>query len=382
MNSLQPDDETANSLTTTFFFGARLWKGGSFYFNPELAGGSGFSQARGIAGFTNGETFRIGSPAPAIYLARAYYKQNIFLSKKRSPTSDDVNQVNENEAEKQLTIIAGKFSAADFFDCNSFSHDPRTQFMNWSLMSTGAWDYPANTRGYTVGGVIQYTSPKLELRYGFTAVPTTANGPVLNYNYAQANASMFEAQYNYSKKGNIKLLLFYNNAPMGSYSSAVKQTDTVNITAVRSFGRSKYGVSINFEHAFTDNFGLFARASYNDGKNETWAFTEIDESAQIGVSIKGAKWKRKNDVLGTAAVANQISPEHQIYLAKGGYGFMLGDGRLNYATEFISEIYYSFLIQKWNLALSPAYQMVINPGYNRDRPGPVHVASLRAHVQF
>ncbi|MCW3077536.1 MAG: carbohydrate porin, partial [Bacteroidetes bacterium] len=141
INSLQPEEETQTSLTSTLFFGARLWKGGSFYFNPEIAGGSGFSQARGIAGFSNGETFRIGSPAPAIYLARAYYKQNFFLSKNFSFTENEINQVKEKEADKQLSLVIGKFSVADFFDGNAFIHDPRNQFMNWSLMSTGAWDY-------------------------------------------------------------------------------------------------------------------------------------------------------------------------------------------------------------------------------------------------
>ncbi|MBA3662893.1 MAG: carbohydrate porin [Bacteroidetes bacterium] len=382
INSLQPEEETQSSLTATMFFGARLWKGASFYFNPEIAGGSGFSAARGIAGFSNGETFRIGSPAPAIYLARAYYKQNFFLSKNYSVTDDGINQVEEKEADKQLTFIIGKFSVADFFDGNSFSHDPRTQFMNWSLMSTGAWDYPANTRGYTTGAIIQYASPKFECRFALTSVPTTANGPVLNYNYLQANANTIEFQYNYSKKGNVKLLGFYNNAPMGSYVKATAHNDTIDITTERSFGRSKYGASLNIEHNFTPNVGVFARASYNDGNNETWAFTEIDQSAHIGLSLKGAMWKRADDVFGIAAVINGISPQHQAYLKKGGYGFIIGDGNLNYANEFISEVYYLFLIKKWFLSISPGYQFILNPAYNASRSGPVHVFSLRAHLQF
>ncbi|MBI2722536.1 MAG: carbohydrate porin [Bacteroidetes bacterium] len=382
VNSLQQNQETQSSLTTTLFFGARLWKGASFYFNPELAGGSGFSQTRGIAGYSNGETFRIASPAPAIYLARAYFKQNIFLSRKFSNTQDEINQVSEKETDKQFSFIIGKFSVADFFDGNVFSHNPRTQFMNWSLMSAGAWDYPANTRGYTSGAILQYSSPKFEYRYAFSAVSLTANGPVLNYNFLQANASTLEFQFNYSKKGKIKLLTFYNNAPMGSYTKARARTDTIDITAERSFGRSKYGASLNLQHFLTENLGVFARVSYNDGNNETWSYTEIDQSAQIGLSLKGTRWKRVDDVIGAAVVVNGISPQHQAYLKKGGYGFIIGDGNLNYANEFISEIYYLFYIKKCFLSISPDYQLILNPAYNASRGGPVHVFSLRVHIHL
>ncbi|MCW3076280.1 MAG: Carbohydrate-selective porin OprB, partial [Bacteroidetes bacterium] len=246
----------------------------------------------------------------------------------------------------------------------------------------GAWDYPANTRGYTSGAILQYSTLFFECRYAFTAVPTTANGPVLNYNFLQANANTLEFQFNYSKKGNIKLLAFYNNAPMGSYTKAAAHTDTIDITRERSFGRSKYGLSLNLQHNITDNLGLFARASYNDGNNETWDFTEIDQSAHIGLSLKGTKWKREDDVLGIASVVNGISPQHQAYLKKGGYGFIIGDGNLSYTNEFISEIYYLFLIKKWFLSISPGYQFILNPAYNASRKGPVHIFSLRAHVQF
>src|ERR1700744_1341473 len=59
-NSLLPTTETQSSITTTLFGAARLWKGAEAYFNPEISGGAGLSKTLGIAGFPNGETFRIG----------------------------------------------------------------------------------------------------------------------------------------------------------------------------------------------------------------------------------------------------------------------------------------------------------------------------------
>lgn len=385
VNSLQPKEETQTSLTTTLFLGLRLWKHSAFYFNPELAGGAGFSYARGIAGFSNGETFRIGSPAPAIYLGRAYFRQGIPLSKEYSMDEDDLNQLHMKQYKRQINIVAGKYSVADFFDCNSFSHDPRTQFMNWSLMSTGAWDYPANTRGYTVGGLIEYVSPKVEVRAGINLVPRSANGPDLDYNFTRANATTVELQYNYGKNnrtGSIRLLGFYNNAPMGVYSRAVLNPDTTDVTLSRAYGHSKYGAGINLEQNLNSWIGLFARASWNDGKCETWAFTEIDQSAQLGLSFNGQRWNRGNDVLGIAGVVNGISAEHQAYLKKGGYGFIIGDGNLNYAPEMIGEIYYAFNMRKYATTISPDYQLIVNPAYNHDRKGPVSVFSLRLHVQI
>lgn len=385
VNSLQPKEETASSLTTTLFLGLRLWTHSAFYFNPELAGGSGFSAARGIAGFSNGETFRIGSPAPAIYVGRAYFKQSIPLSKEYDMDEDDLNQLRARHYKRQVNIVLGKYSVADFFDCNSFSHDPRTQFMNWSLMSTGAWDYPANTRGYTIGGLIEYASPKFEARAGLNLVPRSANGPDLDDNFQQANASTVEFQYNYAIKNNggkIRLLLFYNNAPMGVYSRAVLNPDTTDVTLSRAYGHSKYGAGINLEQNLGSWIGLFARASWNDGKCETWAFTEIDQSVQLGLSLDGKKWKRKNDLLGLAAVVNGISAEHQAYLSKGGYGFIIGDGHLHYAPEMITELYYAFSLKKYATTISPGYQLIVNPAYNADRKGPVSVFSLRIHVQI
>jgi len=389
-NSLQARENAKLSLTTTLFLGRRLWKGAAVYFNPEVAGGSGLSGATGIGGAPNGETFRIGDPAPQVYLARLYLRQLWALGATEEEDEDDLNQLKGARPAKYLALNAGKFSIADYFDQNSYSHDPRTQFFNWSLMSAGGWDYPANVRGYTVGAVLEYVQPGLALRAGVSSMPTDANGPTLDFRYDKARAITAEITKSYSVNGHpgaVRLLGFRNEAAMGSYNLAVSQAagrGTVpDVTAARTNGRTKYGFVINAEQEISPNVGLFGRYSYNDGHNETWAFTEIDHSLSVGATSTGARWKRPTDRLGAAFVANGLSQDHRNYLAAGGSGFILGDGRLDYGLEYIGEVYYSIDFPRYHAALSPDYQIIFNPGYNTSRlPGPVHVVALRVHVEF
>ncbi|MGI4740256.1 MAG: carbohydrate porin [Janthinobacterium lividum] len=389
-NSLQARENAKLSLTTTLFLGRRLWKGAAVYFNPEVAGGSGLSGATGIGGAPNGETFRIGDPAPQVYLARLYLRQMWSLGPAEEEDEDDLNQLKGTRPAKYLALNVGKFSIADYFDQNSYSHDPRTQFFNWSLMSAGGWDYPANVRGYTVGAVLEYVQPGLALRAGVSSMPTDANGPTLDFHYNKAQAITAEITKAYSLNGHpgaVRLLGFRNQAAMGSYNLAVSQArgmaTTPDVTAARAERRTKYGFVVNAEQEISANVGLFGRYSYNDGHNETWAFTEIDRSLSVGLTSTGARWKRPTDRLGVAALANGLSQDHRNYLAAGGSGFILGDGRLDYGLEYIGEVYYSIDFPRYHAALSPDYQIIFNPGYNTSRlPGPVHVVALRVHVEF
>ncbi|WP_305952134.1 carbohydrate porin [Emticicia oligotrophica] len=379
-NSLVSNKETQASITATFFTGSKLWKGAEGYFDAELSGGSGLSGAKGIAGFTNGEAFRIGDSAPKIYLARFYLKQTIPLSKEYILVADGINQVATKYPTKYLRFVVGKFCLSDFFDNNSYSHDPRTQFLNWALMSNGAWDYAANVRGYTTGYMIEYGSPQLGVRFSTTAVPTTANGPDLNYNFAKNYSHSFEINKSIGQKTIIRALAYYTKTYMGNYTEAAQSTDK-NILNTRKDGRTKVGFGLNAEQQLSPNSGLFFRTSWNDGRNETWAFTEIDQSISLGFSNNGTKWKRPNDTFGVALVANGISKQHRNYLSEGGYGFMVGDGKLNYGLEKIFETYYNIHLHDKHFWLAPNYQFVVNPAYNKDR-GPVNVFSLRAHAEF
>ena len=387
--SLQDREKAKLSLTSTLFIGRKLWRGAALFFNPEVAGGSGLSGARGVAGFVNGETFRIGAPEPVLYLARLYLRQEFALGRGTEVLEDDNNQIAGRHATEYLALNLGKLSIADFFDQNTYSHDPRTQFLNWSLMSAGGWDYPANTRGYTVGGVLEYVRPGLALRLGSTLMPTSANGPDLDFSYDKAHAEVVEVTKAYRLRGypgTVRLLGFRNVAAMGDYraATAAGQADhqQPDVTAQRQNGRTKTGAVLNVEQEVSREIGLFGRLSYNDGKYETWAFTEIDQSASLGATSTGARWQRPDDRLGLAAVLNGLSAEHRAYLAAGGYGFIIGDGALNYAPEFIAETYYSIALPRHHASISPDYQMVINPAYNRDRRGPVHVVAVRLHIEF
>ncbi|MFM9836998.1 MAG: carbohydrate porin [Cyclobacteriaceae bacterium] len=390
-NSLIPVDESASTLTATIFWGTKLWKGAAVYINPEVAGGGGISSARGMAAFTNGEAFRVGDPEPKIYAARAFIKQIFNLGGELNYIGEGANEVYKTRSQKYVMAVAGKFSIADFFDNNSYSHDPRSQFFNWGLMSNGAWDYPANVRGYTWGVMLEYGSEKFKIRGATTLVPKDANGNDMDLNINKANSSVLEFEKPiqlFQRKGIVRLLGFYTQAHMGNYNQAIAENITSpslttgpDITNTRSYGRNKYGLGINVEQELGKGIGIFARASWNDGKNETWAFTEIDRSISAGLSFKGERWKRDDDAFGVGSVVSGLSLEHRNYLAKGGYGFIIGDGALNYGAEWVTEFYYKAKLFSDTFYLTANYQFVVNPAYNIDR-GPAHVIGLRAHVEF
>jgi high affinity Mn2+ porin len=390
-NSLSTEQESAFSITSTLFLGRKLWKGASLYFNPEIAGGKGIGNTLGIAGFTNGECYRIGDPTPALYIARAFIRQHIAIGKNDSQKLDgDINQLGgEQIPTSRITITAGRFSIADVYDCNSYSHDPRTQFMNWGLMSNGAWDYPANTRGYTYGFILELIKPTWAIRVSETMVPQRANASVMDENISKARGETIELEKDFKIKGHpgvIRILAYRNLSRAGNYENTISLyksgVDTsLNVNTLTTYGAQKYGFGINAEQELTANLGIFLRAGWNDGKTASWAFTEIDQSASIGINIKGVKWKRPNDVIGIAGLINGISTQHWDFLNFGGYGFIIGDGKLtHYGAETIGEVYYSIQLAK-SLWFSMDYQYVQNPAYNRDR-GPVNVWGARAHVKF
>ena len=387
-NSLQTSEGTKVSFTNTYYIGRRLWHNAAIYFNPEIAGGEGLSKATGIAGFPNGETFRIGSAAPKLYVARAYIEQKFSFGGGTTLTEDDQNQLRAYDPSSYLSIRAGKFCLSDFFDDNAYSHDPRTDFMNWSLMTAGAWDYPANTRGYTNGLVLELKKPSWALRSAIIQVPEEANGLKLDTKISKAFGTVLEAEKKFTvgTKENIIIRLggFYNKARMGNYNEAIEDglagAMAPDVTATRKYSRSKTGFYINAEHNFK-NGGSFLRYSWNDGNNETWAYTEIDRSFSAGLSFNGAAWKRAGDKWGLAYVGNGISKPHRNYLKNDGYGFIIGDGNLNYGIENIIELFYSYHITKLHLFVSPDYQFVIHPAYNKDR-GPVSVVALRMHFEL
>lgn len=384
-NSLLPHEPTRTSFTATLYAAYKFARHSYLVFNPEVAGGKGISKTLGIAGFPNGEIYRVGDPKPKPYIGRLYIEQRFPLSAEKGQTDDGQNQVKEYNNKEYISVVVGKFSLTDLFGNTIYSHDPRTQFFNWSLMGQGGWDYPANTRGYTFGAMIQAVFSNWALRYANTFVPTEANGMNLQWKGTNAMGQVLEIEKDnlfYKDSAHNSILhagIFWNSARMGSYAEALKQPGTPDVTTTRMFGRDKWGGYASLDNSF-GYFHFFVKGSWNDGKNETWAFTEIDQSAAAGIQLDGNLWKRNDDKLGVAYVANGLSKDHRDYLHAGGYGFLIGDGQLNYGAEKILEIYYSLGLFK-HLYISPDYQFIVNPAYNKDR-GPVHIASVRFHVEF
>jgi high affinity Mn2+ porin len=381
-NSLDGQAEDAHTVSATLFLGRALWSGAGIYLDPEMTQGGGLSGTLGLAGFSNGEaTHTSGGNAPQFDIARLFVRQTIGLGGAREPVTDDQNQLCGSEDVNRLTLTLGKLSATDIFDNNSYSHDPRTQFLNIALGGNGAWDFPANTKGYTSGFAAEWNRSSSTLRWGVFLEPSLADGPDLDYHLAKAWGQVAEGEQRYTVDGHpgaLRLLGFWNRADMGSYSEATAEAHP-DITTTRAY-RSKTGAGLNWEQELAGGLGAFARLGFDDGHTETWAFTEIDRTASAGLSLKGSPWGRSPDTLGLAAVVNGLSDEHRAYLAAGGYGFAIGDGRLTYGTEDILESYYDWKPVPW-LALAFDYQFVEHPAYNRDR-GPVSILATRAHWEY
>ncbi|HKI19294.1 MAG TPA: carbohydrate porin, partial [Isosphaeraceae bacterium] len=383
--SLRPNEPAANTMTGTVFYAARLWESerndSQIIFNPEVAGGGGFSGTDGIAGFPNGEATRVGVPNPTPYIARLYLRQTFGFGGEREWASDDVNQVAGERDVRRLAVIVGKMAAPDLADDNRYAKDPRTQFLNWALVYNGAWDYPANVRGYTYGVALDYNHSKnWSFSYGVFTEPAVANGGALDWHLMKAQGQVAEMERRYefgSLAGATRLMTFLNHAHMGNYNEALQLMPVdPDITKTRSY-RYKYGFGVSIDQELTDDIGFFSRLGWNDGHSETWAFTEIDRTASAGLVMGGRLWCRPYDQVGLAGILNGLSGPHRDYLAAGGYGFIIGDSRLNYGLEGIVEFYYDFQIRP-GLVVTFDFQEIFNPAYNRDR-GPVSVFSARVH---
>jgi len=383
-NSLAATTDVQATLTSTLFLGVRLWKGGALYANPELDGGAGLSTGFGVAGFPNGEATRVGSGGLRLYLSRLFYRQTLDVGGPIEQQSSEANQLAAPLAQDHWTFTFGKYAATDIFDQNRYAHDPRTQFMNWALMDNAAWDFPANSRGYTWGAALEWQQAEWSWRAGGFLLPTYANGPDLDQNIAHAHGVVSEIERRVhwlNHPGTWRLLGFLNEGFMGDYRATLNTPEFgEDITRTRGAGARKYGYGLNIDQEFTRDLGGFLRAGWNDGHTETWAFTEVDRTLSLGLSLNGAAWRRAEDTVGFAGAINALSPDHRAYLAAGGLGFILGDGRLNYGTENILETYYALKLLK-SVTFTVDAQGIWNPGYNRDR-GPAAVFAGRLHWEL
>jgi hypothetical protein len=392
-NSFRGASEYKTSLLGTFYTELRptssIRYNTDFILDLESSGGRGLSQALGLAGFTNLDVVRNPTLGTAPYLARYQIHQVIGLTQETASQEPGFFALAPSVPVRRVEVRFGKMTLPDFFDFNNIGSDSHLQFMNWTVDNNGAWDYAANTRGYTVGGMAEYDDRIWSLRYGLFAMPTAANGMDLDWNWRRSHSHNGEFELRHSfipkRKGVTRVLFYANRAHMGSYREAVDAflagTDTTpNILLHEHFSALKYGFGYNAEQELTENLRVFGRFGWNDGKTESFAYTEVDQTVEAGTDYAGARWHRPADKIGVAVVSNAIKADHQNYLKLGGLGFILGDGNLNYGRENIVESYYNW--HAWRgLFYAVDVQHINNPGYNRDR-GPAWVGSVRAHIDF
>lgn len=416
-NSLGPQAERSYSFTSTLMLGARAWRGGELYLNPEVAQGVPLSGLAGLGGFPNAELARTAGSRPVAYLARLFLRQTWGFGGGsgsgndrgsgnsrggsghgngrgdysdsgggRLPVQSDQNQLGGAVDARRLVVTAGILPLIDLFDDNAYSHDPRTQFMNWSLVTHGAFDFAADARGYSRGVALEWFDVGWAVRAGRFAQPRVSNGLVLNPALGRSFGDQVEVERAWrvrGEPGKMRLLAYRNRAVMGAFSDALAAAaargGTPEVGAVRR-DSTKAGFGINLEQRLGRWGGAFLRASRHDGRTESYAYTEIDRSISGGVLLDGQRWGRADDTLGLGFARNGLSGPHRAYLAAGGLGFFLGDGRLNYRPETIVEVFYAMGVARrtW---LSLNAQHLRHPGYNADR-GPANVLGVRFHANF
>lgn len=388
-HSLDPNHQKALSRVLTLYTGMRINNSSEILVDVEEAGGSALSTGFGLAGNTDLDIVRNPLLSKAPYLARGMIHKVFALSKETVENDRNALSLFDQLPKRRLEIRFGKLSMPDFFDQNTAASDTHLQFLNWTVDNNGAWDYAADTRGYTVGAVADYEDTNWSVKFGEALMPKVANGIDLVWQPWKAQAENYEVDWLHGvlpkKPGVIRLLGYTNYANMGIYSQAVAEyleglVRVPNVDDHPWHTTRKYGFGINLEQSITPDFVAFARWGWDNGKTESFAYTEVDSTILTGVGAHGQKWHRKQDRAGVAFVSNGICRYHQEYLADGGLGFLLGDGGLSYGRETIEEMYYTAHVWR-GIYVAPDVQHINNPGYNRVR-GPVLVPSFRLHVEF
>lgn len=393
-NSLRPGREWSLSFTGTLDLGVRLWDGAQLHVNPEAAKGVPLSALMGAGGISNGELQRGGTGVMRGYLARAFVQQRIDAGGERERVQADFNELGGQAAQRHWTLTGGLVSLVDFFDPNPYAKDPREQFVNWSFLTHGAWDYAADARGYTFAAIAEYRGRDWALRIGRAAQPRESNGLRLDHDVRRQSGDQIELEADLPWRlppGPMRgrVLVFRNRVDGGAFADAIAQAGpgVPQFDPVRRL-QDKRGWGLTLEAPLAEDAGVFLRASRNDGHVETYAFTEIDRQLSVGSQFTGGRWARPKDRWGLAYAVNGLSPAHRGFLARGGLGAFLGDGALRYGTERIAEGYYRWVLPELGVggaplqnAFSAGLQHIANPGYNQDR-GPVNVWTVRWHSQF
>ena len=385
--SLNASANARETVDATLYLGLRPWQGAEIWINPEGDQGFGLSNTFGVAGYPSGEAYKIGKEDPYFEMQRAFLRQTIDLGGETQKIDADLNQLAGTQTANRLVVTLGKFSVVDVFDTNKYAHDPRNDFLNWSIIDNGAFDYAANSWGYTYGASAEWYQDWWTIRTGLFYLSTEPNAANISpgfFRQAQWVEELEERHNLWDQPGKLKFLYWLMWGDLGTYPAALglaQATGTTPSTAdVRSF-RTKYGLGLNLEQQLTSDLGAFVRAGWTEPNVEEDAFTDIDESLSAGLSLQGVRWGRPDDTVGLAGVVNRISHEGKLYFAAGGLGGIIGDGQLPDAgPEQIVEAYYSVPVFSF-AHVTADYQFINNPAYNRQR-GPVSVFGIRTHVEF
>ena len=385
--SLSPAANGRETADVTLFGGFRPWDGGEIWIDPEIDQGFGLGNSYGVAGYLSGEAYKLGSTYPYYRMARGFFRQTIDLGGDTIAVDADLNQFAGSQTANRIVLTIGKLSVVDIFDTNKYAHDPRGDFLNWAILDVGTFDYAADAWGTTYGAAAEWYQGNYALRAGLfdlSSVPNSAHLAMPLLHQTQFVAEAEERHTLFDQPGAIRFLYWLTRGNMGTYTDALALAAATGATpstgAVRTY-RSKFGVALNMEQQIAPDLGMFAKAGWTQPDVEETDFTDISESAAIGLSLKGSRWGRPDDTVGLAGVVNQISHSGKLYLAAGGLGGIIGDGSLPQAgPEQIVETYYSFAATGFG-KVAADYQFVNNPAYNRQR-GPVSVLALRLHAEF
>jgi high affinity Mn2+ porin len=385
--SLSPAANGRETFDATVFAGFRPWRGAEIWIDPEADQGFGLGNSFGAAGYLSGEAYKLGQVDPYYRMARAFFRQTIDLGGESQKVDPDLNQLGGAQTANRVVVTAGKISVVDIFDTNKYAHDPRNDFLNWSLDDAGTFDYAADAWGTTYGAAAEWYQDWWAVRVGLfdlSDVPNSIHLSLPLIQQTQFVAELEERHTVWDQPGKLKLLYWLSRGNLGSYQDALAlaaATGTTPSTAAVRRYRSKYGLVLNLEQQLSPDLGLFARAGWTQGNVEEDDFTDIDQTISIGLSLTGTRWSRPDDTVALAGVANQISRAGKLYLAAGGLGGIIGDGQLPMAgPEQIIETYYSYAMFG-STKVTGDYQFVNNPAYNRQR-GPVSVLALRLHAEF
>lgn len=383
-NSLLPATRPQETFDATLYLGYRPWHGGEIWLNPEIDQGFGLSNTLGVAGYPSGEAYKVGKARPYLRLQRWFLRQTFNLGGDSEEVDADLNQFKGSQTANRIVVTVGKFGVPDIFDGSTSAHDPRHDFLNWSVIDTGSFDYAADAWGYTEGAAVEAYKGRYAVRLGLFDMSDVPNSTRLDhFGQVQAIGELEERHKIAGRDGAVRLTGFVSRARMADFDQAVALTPAGQTPDVANFRhyRSRAGVAVSADQALSDTLSAFVRAGASDGHFETYEFTDIDRSLAAGLSLKGDGWQRKNDTWGLALVNNDISHAHAAYLAAGGLGPLIGDGQLPHKRqEAIVETYYSVALGK-GMSVSADYQYIRNPAYNADR-GPVSILGLRLHGQY